>query len=326
MVSVKDVAKLANVSTATVSRVISNTGKVKPKNQQRVLEAAKALGYHPNNIGRQLRKMETMTILVVVPDITNSFFSAILRNIENIAREHGYEVILGDTQNQQGDTYFSYLYEKKVDGMIVLTSYLDLENLEKVSAQYPLVLACEQIKEINVPSVSINHIEASALMTRHLIEAGHTKVGHITGPLDGILGQYRLQGFREAMDSHGLTVRDDWVIEGDFSLESGYRIGKQLLEQAEMPTALFVANDEMAIGIMKELKKHGKSVPEDMAIVGFDNIILSEIVDPGLTTYAQPATEIGIRAMEKLLVLLKGEDLEERDTLLEGELLIRQST
>lgn len=148
MVSVKDVAKLANVSTATVSRVLSNTGKVKPKNQQRVLEAAKALGYHPNNIGRQLRKMETMTILVVVPDITNSFFSAILRNIENIAREHGYEVILGDTQNQQGDTYFSYLYEKKVDGMIVLTSYLDLENLEKVSAQYPLCSLVNKLKKL----------------------------------------------------------------------------------------------------------------------------------------------------------------------------------
>ncbi|MBI5974846.1 LacI family DNA-binding transcriptional regulator [Staphylococcus canis] len=326
MVSVKDVAKLANVSTATVSRVLSNTGRVKAHNRQRVLDAAEALGYHPNNLGRQLRKMETMTILVVVPDITNSYFSEILRNIENIARSNGYEVILGDTQNKEADLYFSYLYEKKVDGMIVLTSYLDVQNLEKLSEQYPIVLACEKIENSHVASVSIDNIEGAAVMTRHLIQKGHTRIGHVAGPMDGLLGQYRAKGFRQEMGAHGLNVNESWIFEGDYSLESGIKIGEALMNLDEKPTALFVSNDEMAIGIMKVLKKYGLHVPEDMALVGFDNIILSDIVDPGLTTFAQPTTQIGQLAMEKLLKLLKGEKIEETSTLLEGYLLERQST
>lgn len=325
MTNVKDVAKLAQVSTATVSRVISNKGKVKKETREKVLKAIEELDYHPNNIGRQLRTMKTMTILVLVPDITNTFFSKILRKIEATAIEKGYEVLLGDTQNKPADKYFGYFYEKKVDGIISLTSYFNVKTLETINKQIPFVLACENIEGINLPSVTINNILGAEIMTHYLIDKGHKKISYISGPLKGILGKNRLTGFKQQMLKHNLKINDDWIFEGDFTIQSGYKIGMKILKLKELPSAIFAANDEMAIGIIKVLTKHGIRVPNDISIVGFDNIISSEIITPGLTTYAQPVEEIGNQAIQKLLDLIENKELKETDTLLEGTILERQS-
>ncbi|UXV37684.1 LacI family DNA-binding transcriptional regulator [Staphylococcus simulans] len=326
MTNVKDVAKLAEVSTATVSRVLTNTGNVSEKNRKKVLDAVEKLKYYPNSIGRQLRKMETKTILVVVPDITNSFFSNILRGIENRAGEKGYQVLLGDTQNKKADDYFKYLYEKQVDGMILLTSKLSLGTLKDIYDKFPVVLACETITGLDIPTVSINNIEAAETVTDYLIDLGHKKILHATGPLDGILGKNRLLGFENKMRQYNYSISRDSYIEGDFSLESGYRIGKQILKMREKPTAVFAANDEMAIGIIKILKKHKICVPEDISVVGFDNIKLAEIVDPELTTYSQPNYEIGEKAMKLLLEIIEKKEIEEKSIILNGELVERKST
>lgn len=326
MTNVKDVARLAEVSTATVSRVLTNTGNVSEKNRKKVLDAVEKLKYYPNSIGRQLRKMETKTILVVVPDITNSFFSNILRGIENTAGEKGYQVLLGDTQNKKADDYFKYLYEKQVDGMILLTSKLSIGTLKDIYDKFPVVLACETITALDIPTVSINNIEAAETVTDYLIQLGHKNIVHATGPLDGILGKNRLLGFENKMRQFNYPIPKENIIEGDFSLESGYKIAEHILSMKDRPTAIFTANDEMAIGVIKVLKEQGIRVPADISVVGFDNIKLAEIVDPELTTYSQPNYEIGVKAMELLLEIIDKKEIEGKSVILNGKLIERDST
>lgn len=326
MANVKDVAKLAKVSTATVSRVLTDSGNVTEVNQKKVWEAVKQLEYYPNSIGRQLRKMETKTILVIVPDITNSFFSGILRGIEKVAMANGYQALLGDTQNKLADDYFTYLYEKKVDGVILLTSKIDIEHLKKLYNHFPVVLACESVYGVDIPTVSIHNRNSAEQITKYLINLGHRKIAHITGPLDGVLGKNRLAGFKNEMKKNNLDIVNDFIIEGDFSLESGYKIGETIANKSNKPSAVFAANDEMAIGIIKTLKQHSLNVPDDIAIVGFDNVKLSEIIEPELTTFAQPTYEIGGKAMELLLKLMKGKEVKTNRVYLKGEILERKST
>ncbi|MHD0396452.1 LacI family DNA-binding transcriptional regulator [Staphylococcus simulans] len=326
MTNVKDVARLAEVSTATVSRVLTNTGNVSEKNRKKVLDAVEKLKYYPNSIGRQLRKMETKTILVVVPDITNSFFSNILRGIENTAGEKGYQVLLGDTQNKKADDYFKYLYEKQVDGMILLTSKLSIGTLKDIYDKFPVVLACETITALDIPTVSINNIEAAETVTEYLIQLGHKNIVHATGPLDGILGKNRLLGFENKMRQYNYPIPKENIIEGDFSLESGYKIAEHILSMKDRPTAVFTANDEMAIGVIKVLKERGIRVPADISVVGFDNIKLAEIVAPELTTYSQPNYEIGVKAMELLLEIIDKKEIEGKSVILNGKLIERDST
>lgn len=326
MTNVKDVANLAQVSTATVSRVLTGLGNVKESNKEKVWKAVRELEYYPNSIGRQLRKMETKTILVIVPDITNSFFSGILRGIERIAMIKGYQVLLGDTQNKEADDYFTYLYQKKVDGMILLTSKIDLENLKNLYDHFPIVLACEGVESVDIPTVSINNMKSAEEITQYLIDLGHKNIIHVAGPLDGILGKNRLQGFKNTMKKNSLEINNDFIIEGDFSLNSGYKIGEKLLNKKSSPSAIFAANDEMAIGIIKVFKKHGVKVPEDVSIIGFDNIKASEIVEPELTTFSQPTYKIGEKAMGLLLALMISKNEKIDSIFLNGSILERETT
>ncbi|MDT4012093.1 LacI family DNA-binding transcriptional regulator [Staphylococcus simulans] len=326
MTSIKDVAKLAEVSTATVSRVLTNTGNVSIKNRKKVLDAVEKLKYYPNSIGRQLRKMETKTVLVVVPDITNPFFTNMLRGIENIAEEKGYQILLADTQKKKVDNYFKYLYERQVDGMILLTSKLSLRIMKDIYDKYPIVLACETSTILDIPTISINNIEAAETVTDFLINLGHKKIIHVTGSLDSILGKKRLLGFENKMRQYNYPVTKESIIEGDFSLESGYKIARHILSMKDRPTAIFAANDEMAIGIIKVLREHRVNIPTDISIVGFDNIKLAEIIEPRLTTYSQPNYEIGEKAMELLIDIIDKKAMERKNIILNGKLIERKST
>ncbi|MFC7391614.1 LacI family DNA-binding transcriptional regulator [Scopulibacillus cellulosilyticus] len=325
MSNLKDVAKLAKVSTATVSRVLTNKGNVTAENKRKVMEAVKELNYHPNILGRQLRTMETKTILVVVPDITNTFFSNVLRGIESIAMENGYQVLLGDTQNRIESEYFNHLYYKKVDGAILLTARTDPQVLNMLFENYPIVLACEFIEGAEIPTINIDNISGAQQMTNHLISLGHERIAHITGPLDGVLGRDRLKGYRKAMAHRHLETPDELIVEGNFSFDSGYHLMEKLLNLKNPPTSVFAANDEMAIGAIKSIKANNLSVPEDIAVVGFDGIQMSTIVEPALTTFSQPTFEIGSNAMELLICLLRKERLEEKQVILNGRTVIRES-
>ncbi|WP_257347273.1 LacI family DNA-binding transcriptional regulator [Pseudalkalibacillus decolorationis] len=327
MIKLKEVAELASVSTATVSRVLSNTGKVTKKTRQKVLAAMEELNYQPNFLGRQLRRMETKTILVVVPDIANTFFSKVLRGIESVAIKNGYQVLMGDSQNngQSESQYLNHLRYKQVDGVILLTARTDPRLIEDLSDDYPVVLACEYLEGSRIPTVSIDNISSARKITDHLIKLGHRRIAHISGPMNIILGRDRLKGYEQAMTQNSCEIDQVLVQEGDFSYESGYKSMEKYLALQNPPTAVFAANDEMAIGAIKAIKKHHLSVPNDIAIAGFDDIDMASILEPELTTVAQPTFEIGSTAMELLLCLMKKEQLTKKQYVLEDQLMVRHS-
>jgi LacI family transcriptional regulator, repressor for deo operon, udp, cdd, tsx, nupC, and nupG len=328
MVRIVDVAKLANVSTATVSRVLSNSGTVTKETTEKVMEAIEKLNYQPNILARQLRKLETKTILVVVPDITNTFFSKILRGIEEIAAKNGYQVLLGDTGNnlERENEFLNILRQKKADGLILLTARIDQKSIEEIAEEFPVVLACEYIEGSQIPTVSIDNISSARKATEHLIRSGHKRIGFISGPLNVVLSRDRLKGFNQAIAQHGLTVESFLIQEGDFSYESGFNLMMKFLALDQPPTAVFAANDEMAIGAIKAIKSKGLRVPDDISVVGFDDIKFASIVEPALTTIAQPMFDIGMKAMELLLKLINKDPLEKNQYILEDKLIIRESS
>ncbi|QNF30906.1 MULTISPECIES: LacI family DNA-binding transcriptional regulator [Metabacillus] len=327
MMKMSDVAKLANVSPATVSRVLSNPELVSKETRQKVLDVINEVNYKPHIVARQFRTKETKIILVVVPDITSAFFSKVLRGIEHVAVNNGYQVILGDTENdiEREKEYINLLLQKQADGMVLLTARLNKTNLEEISEHFPMVLACEYMDGLNVPTVSIDNISSARKATEHLIKLGHTKIAHITGPINVILSRDRMRGYQQAMMSHELDIDSAYIQEGDFSFESGYNQTLKLLALENPPTAVFAFNDEMAMGAIKAAKDSGLKAPEDLAVVGFDNVKMSSVIEPNLTTINQPKYEIGKKAMELLLKLINGESINKKKFVMKDELIIRES-
>ncbi|GAE36168.1 LacI family DNA-binding transcriptional regulator [Halalkalibacter akibai] len=326
MVRIIDVAKRANVSTATVSRVLSSPHTVREETMGRVLEAIKDLDYHPNILARQLRTLETKTVIVVVPDISNPFFSKVLRGIEYVAAANGYQVLLKDTTNdlELESGYVDLLRQKKADGMIFLT-VMNSELVNIVENQYPVVLACEYIEGSNIPTVSIDNISAARKATEYLIQLGHRQIACISGPTASVLGQDRLKGYYQALSQYNVTVDPVLIQEGDFTYESGFNVMNKLLALNQLPTGVFAANDEMALGAIKAIKSKHFRVPADISVIGFDNIKFSTIVEPELTTIAQPAFEIGNKAMDLLIKLMKNKKIIRSQFILDDKLIIRNS-
>lgn len=328
MVGIVDVAKKANVSTATVSRVLSRPEAVAEKTAQKVLKAIEVLNYQPNVLARQLRRLETKTILVVVPDITNPFFSKVLRGIESVAVAKGYQVLLGDTGNDvdRESSYLNILQQKKADGMVLLTARMEPRAVEEIAREFPVVLACEYIEGSSLPTVSIDNISGARRATEYLIGLGHQRIGCISGPLDIVLSKDRLKGFYQAMARNSITVEPVLVQEGNFTFESGFNLMKKFFALGQLPTAIFAANDEMAMGAIKAIKSKGLNVPEDVSVIGFDDLKFSSIFEPSLTTVAQPAFQIGETAMELLMKLINEEEVLQEQIILEDTLIERESS
>lgn len=327
MVRIVDVAKKANVSTATVSRVISKPDTVREETISKVLKAIKELNYHPNVLARQLRRSETKTVIVVIPDISNPFFSKVLRGIENLAFNSGYQVLLGDAGNdhEQESRYLDMLRQKKADGMILLTAKMKAELVEEMANEFPVVLACEYIEGSSIPTISIDNVSSARKATEYLIQLGHRRIGTISGPLDSVLGQDRLKGFYQAMARYRLSVDPVLVQEGNFNYESGFNLMKKFLALNKMPTGVFAANDEMAFGAIKAIRTMDLKVPEDISVIGFDDIHFSSIFEPALTTISQPAFEMGSKAMELLIMLMDKKRIEKNQYILDDTLIERES-
>jgi LacI family transcriptional regulator, repressor for deo operon, udp, cdd, tsx, nupC, and nupG len=327
MANMTDVAKLANVSTATVSRVIQNPEAVKEKTRVKVLQAIEELNYQPNILARYFRRTETKTILVVVPSIMNNVFPQMIAGIDLIANQYGYKVLLGNTYQdpEKAYNYIEELKQKQVDGMILLTTKLDNDVINDIADRYPVVLTSDFIEGLNVPTVAIDNISSSREAVEHLLQLGHRRVGMITGPLNSLLSRDRLKGYRQALLANEIAIESVLIQEGDHSYDSGYNQMNKFLALDDQPTAIFAANDSMAMGAVKAVKAQGLRVPEDVAVVGFDNIQFSEIFEPALTTIAQPLIEMGKRSMELLLKQIKGEPLTKKQHVLDTKLIIRDS-
>lgn len=327
MSSIKDVARLAGVSTATVSRTLAEPDKVAAATRRKVQSAIRRSGYVRNELARSFRMQSTQTILVLVPDIGNPFYSLIIQGLEEVAQKRGYRLLLGDTQNhpEREDEYLQNVMQRQVDGVISLGYTLPRVLHFKDGRPVPLVMACEYLHDAAVTSVSIDNVAAAALATRHLIDLGHRDIAFINGPAATPLSKDRLRGYRAALKDAGLAYRAALVARGDFSLAAGERAAAALLD-GKMPfSALFAANDAMAIGAIKVLRARGIDVPADVSVVGFDDIEFAQYVEPALTTIHQPRREIGRATMTQMLASLEAAVEPER-IVLGHELVVRRST
>ena len=304
--SIRDVAEAAGVSTATVSRALSAPDKVRASTRDAVFRAVEQTGYRVNMAARNLRKRETGAVAVLVPNLANPFFSAILSGIAEVMSEAGYNVLVNDTTpfGQPMHRFPAFANAQHVDGLIVLDGLLDHEALDRLGPPQirpPTVYACEWSDLTTRPRVVIDNEAAGRDAVNHLLSLGHRKIGHVCGPPENVLTEARLKGAKAAMESAGLSMFNDWIYPGDFSLESGARAGETWGTAANRPTAVFCASDVMAIGFIGELMRRGVAVPGQVSVVGFDDLDMASHFVPSLTTVHQPRADIG-RAAARLLL------------------------
>lgn len=326
MITITDVAKAAGVSTATVSRVLHNKA-VKPHTKEAVMNAIKELNYKPNALAQQLRTQKTKTVIVVVPDISNTFFSEILFGIEDAAREHDYQILIADMHNQPNieNYYFQAIQQRTIDGIISLSATIAKNLMEQIAEEYPIVVACQYLDNYMVPNVTIDNISAATAITEHLIQLGHTRIAHIAGDPNSLLYRDRFNGYIAALAKHNIPIDLSLVRYGVSSIQSGYDEMKYLLNQDPSISAVFAAGDIIAVGAINALKESGKRVPEDCAVVGFDDIEIASFWEPPLTTVRQPRRKLGQTAFRKLYKLMNQHPLKSVQDVLDYEIMIRES-
>lgn len=323
---------MAGVSTATVSRALANPEKVAEPTRNKVMSAVLETGYVVNAMARNLRRRRTNTVVVLVPDISNPFYSNIIQGIERIAHSHNFRILLGDVQQraEREQTYVNLVMQKQADGVISLSRRLPFElavdQSEPDPGWPPLVMACEYYGPIDVPVVRIDNRAAAYDAVQHLLQLGHRRIAYIDGPEDFPICAERRAGYERALAEVGLDAKPTYEGQGDFSLQSGAAAMNGLLSVGERPSAVFAANDEMAIGAIKTIKAAGLSVPSDISVVGFDDIRFADYCDPPLTTIHQPRNRIGEKLMQVMLGILAGEPPVESEILLPYQLVIREST
>jgi len=330
MATIQDVARSAGVSTATVSRVLSAPEVVAEATRARVLEAVSTLGYAPNVAAKMLRTLRTEKILVTVPDISNPFFSQVIRGVEEAASAAGYSVLLGDTRHEEAreEQFAAMLRSKEADGLIFLGHRLPDTLVEMVAAlgpRTPIVNGCEYSPDLGVSGAHIDNERAAVEAIDHLYGLGHSGVGVITGPLASPLSRDRLAGVQQAATRRGL-MGELAVAVGDFSLEAGAREAAALLGRTPRPTAIFCFSDEMAMGALQAIRGLGLRCPEDVSLMGFDGIRFAGYLDPPLTTMSQPMDRIGHEVVRLLLDILSGRPVTTQHVTLAHRLVVRAST
>lgn len=328
--TIYDVAKLSGQSKTTVSRVINNHPYVSEEKKELVLKAMKELGYTPNPSARRLRGHLTTTIGVIVPRIVNPFFSYLVNSIEQEAYNYGYQVLICQSNEDKDKELFflNLLRTKQVDG-IIMTS---IENSWSVVYPYtkfgPIVLCNEYIINSNVSTIHLDQFKGTYIGIKHLIEKGHKKIAYCTGGLFDQQGKDidRNKGFQKALSEAGISLNPQWIFVNQHSIDDGKRVMKQIIGMSDRPTAVFTGSDEVAGGIVAEAKENGLTIPDDIAIMGFDDQPLSELLDPKLTTIRQPIGEIGKKSVEVIIELINHPDSEVKDYEFPIELVVRKST
>lgn len=329
-VRIHDVARLAEVSTATVSRALATPERVSPEARARVLEAIAKTGYVPNPAARSLRSQKTYMVLVVLPDLANTFFSKILRGIEETLFEAGYGMIISDLDGSPAkEAHFAaFTAAGRVDGAILLNGHLFGQSREGEGAParigIPLVALCEAIPSASIPQIDIDNRGAASRMTQYLASLGHRSIAYVSGPACNVLERERFQGYRDGLAAAGLAFDPSLVIPGDYTIVSGVAAGEDLVARAQRPSAVFCTSDEMAIGLMRTLLSSGLKVPQDISVAGFDDIEFAAVAEPALTTIHQPRRELGQAAASMLIDLLQGKP-SSRHITLDTELVVRDS-
>ena len=303
MPTIRDVARASRVSIATVSRVFNDSPLVTADTRRRVLASASRLGYWPNSIARSLITNRTHTLGVVMPDLFGEFFSEVVHGMDLAARERGFHLLVSRSSSTEGDLAETLRTMRgRVDGLALMAPAFDASRfLREVPGIIPTVLLNPESTPAEADSVSIANFEGASQLVRHLLSLGHRKIAHISGPASNIDARQRRDGYRAALRAAGIEPAPHLEPAGDFVEQSGFEAAAALLRLADRPTAIFAANDYMAVGVLGALHDAGVRVPEDMAVAGFDDIALARYVTPPLTTVHVDMLELGRRAVQLLL-------------------------
>ena len=332
----KEVADLAGVSTATVSRAMSQPERVSADVRRRIEAAVVSLGYTINTAARSLRRNDTGVVLVIVPDIGNTFFSILLKGIAQRARELGFAVLIVDATDDvaQQRTAASQLQMQRADGALVLNGRkvgggadVAFDGVKHASNGdfVPVVAISERVPGGTVPLVGIDNVAAARSAVRYLVEQGHRVIAHITGPAENPLTDDRTTGYRLALDEAGIPFDPACLVQGDFTVGTGRIACGALLDRPKPPTAIFASNDTTAIGVVAECRARGVKVPEALSVVGFDDIDMAAVFNPSITTVRQPRYEMGRTAMSMLADAIKTGTMPAGDVLLATEFVVRDS-
>ena len=328
MATIKDVAKMAGVSTTTVSHVINKTRFVAQETESLVLQAIKDLNYSPSAVARSLKVNTTKSIGMIVTTSEAPYFAEIIHAVEEHCYRQGYSLFLCNTQNnaEKNKNHLEMLAKKRVDGILVMCSeYLpDSLNLLHSFENIPMVVM-DWGPNVHTDIILDNSFDGGYLATKHLIENGHKYIGIIAGELTKTTAKTRYEGFIHAMKEAGLTVNPNWVMEGFFEPEDGYECMNKILSQDNLPTAVFCCNDVMALGAISAIGEKGLRVPEDISIIGYDNIHASRFYSPPLTTVHQSKSRLGVQAVNLLFERINHKSDQKEKIEIHPELVVRKS-
>lgn len=327
MSNISEVAKLAGVSVATVSRVINNPKIVTKKTRSKVELAIKELSYEPNVLGRNLRTSESKLLLALIPSISNPFYTEIMNGIEDAALELGYNILLCETNSNpiRQVTYFNLIKNKLADGLIAMDPTVDKDDLQTLSKNYPVVKCSEHDQGGTISYVTINNVTAAYDAVKHLISLGHKKIALISTKGGLQYAVERQRGYEKALKESNLPFDENLIVNTDLlSFDEGQLAMRHLLSKKDRPTAAFAVSDILAIGALKEINEVGLSIPHEIALIGFDKINFSNMTHPTLTTISQPRYDMGVKSVSMLMDKIKGKSVE--NIILDHELIIREST
>ncbi|GGA65411.1 LacI family DNA-binding transcriptional regulator [Ornithinibacillus halotolerans] len=326
MANIQQIAKKAGVSVATVSRVLNNATLVSPKTRSKVEEAIKELNYEPSMLGRNLRNSESRLILVLLPSISNPFYTEIINGIQNTAIASDYNILLCETDSkpERENIYFNMVKNKLADGVISMDPTVNMQKLNELAEKHPVILCSEYEKGGSIPYVTVDSELAAYQAVKHLIRLGNERIALISSDEKFLYARQRREGYERALREFQLPIRKEWIYHTKaLDFQHGVHAMRMLLQLEEKPTAVFAVSDTLAIGALKAINMYANT-EEQIAVVGFDNISFSSMTNPTLTTVSQPMYDMGKIAAEMLLSRLKGEKVE--NIVLEHELIIREST
>jgi LacI family transcriptional regulator len=325
---------MANVSHTTVSRALNDKSRIRNETKEKILSIARELNYQPNYIARSLVMKRTKTLGLVITTIANPFYTELAQGIEATARSLGYNIILCSTNYDLAieKQHIDILRSKGVDGIIFTSSHIGDPNIIRLAEEkFPMVLVnrrtYEPIVKQKVNYVGVDNILGGFLAVEHLIRLGHRQIGVIGGSSESSVGLERLEGGKKALEAYDLEKRSDYFLEGDFLKESGYQGGKRFLRMAKSPTAIFATSDYMALGAFQAIAEEGLRIPEDMALVGFNDIEFTAMKGIELTTIGQKKFEMGALAVKTLVEKIEGSESKAstKEILLKPELIIRKT-
>jgi len=332
MASLKDVAKLAGVAVGTVSRYLNQPERLRESTRRKIEPAIKTLGYSPNSVARSLRRGKTGLVMVTCSAIGDPFFGDVIRGIDRAARLHGFAVLVKELPPVRWSTVMvrDVILSRAADGVIVLGSWSPFElevGADDDRRHPPVVVGTETVSKAmqRLPAVQIDNIAAAKELTEFVVGLGHSRIAFITGEPGSHMMDEREVGFRNVLAAHGIPFPRDYFTHGNFLVEGGRDATRRLMSLPEPPTAIVCANDEMAIGAMAEVKAMGLRVPDDVSVVGFDDIRYAEVTDPPLTTVAQPRIEIGERCFHRLLSAMDNPAAETGVQIVPHRLIVRDS-